>query len=84
MNKLGMPFKRGKPGLGEERLAEYSFPHLMELSIILGTRFYRILPEVVARALISFRGGPHRFYGDGARRAAEAPALTAHRTPVPT
>lgn len=55
LRKLGVPFKRGEPGLSHQRLADYSFPHLMELSIILSTRVYGILPDVVARALISFR-----------------------------
>jgi hypothetical protein len=62
LRKLGVPFKRGEPGLARQRLAEYSFPHLMELSIILGTRVYGILPDVVARALISFRGDLRGYY----------------------
>ena len=62
LRKLGVPFKRGEPGLDRQRLAEYSFPHLMELSIILGTRVYGILPDVVARALISFRGDLRDYY----------------------
>lgn len=62
LRKLGVPFKRGEPGLGRHRLAEYSFVHLMELSVILGTRVYGILPDVVARALISFRGDLRGYY----------------------
>jgi len=62
LRKLGVPFKRGDPGLDRQRLAEYSFPHLMELSIILGTRVYGMLPDVVARALISFRGNLRGHY----------------------
>lgn len=62
LRKLGVPFKRGEPGLGLERLAEYSFPHMMELSIILGTRVYGILPDVVARALVSFRSDLRDYY----------------------
>jgi len=62
LRKLGVPFKRGEPGLDRQRLAEYSFVHLMELSIILGTRVYGILPDVVARALISFRGVLRGYY----------------------
>ncbi len=62
LRKLGVPFKRGEPGLGPQRLAGYSFIHLMELSLILGTRVYGVLPDVVAHALISFRGDLRGYY----------------------
>jgi hypothetical protein len=62
LRKLGIPFKRGEPGLRGNHLAEYSFYDLMELGIILGLRVYGILPDVVARSLISFRNDLRIYY----------------------
>lgn len=55
LRKLGIPFVRGEAGLSAGRLAQYSFNHVMELSVVLSLRVYGILPDLVIGSLIRFR-----------------------------
>lgn len=55
LRKLGIPFVRGEAGLGADRLARYSYNHMMELGVALSLRVYNILPDPVVTGLIEFR-----------------------------
>lgn len=62
LRKLGVPFKRGEPGLTEGKLARYSFNHMMELSVALKLRVYGALPDPIVEGLIGFRERLHPLY----------------------
>ena len=55
LRKLGIPFRRGEPGLSGGKLARYSYNHLMELGVALTLRVYGSLPDAVAEGLIESR-----------------------------
>lgn len=62
LRKLGVPFRRGETGLSSGRLAQYSFDHLMELSVALSLRTYAILPDLVVGGLIRYRDQLYGYY----------------------
>ncbi len=62
LRKLGLPFRRGEPGLDHGRLAQYAFDHLMDLGVALHLRVYGTLPDPVAEGLIAARVTLHGFY----------------------
>lgn len=62
LRKLGVPFKRGEPGLSGGVRAQYSFNHMMELSLALKLRVYGVLPDAVVEGLIGFRERLHPLY----------------------
>jgi hypothetical protein len=62
LRKIGLPFRRGEPGLDRGRLAQYGFDHLMDLAVALHLRVYGTLPDAVAEGLIAARDTLHRCY----------------------
>ena len=62
LRKLGIPFVRGEAGLGTDRLARYSYNHMMELGVALTLRVYGILPDPVVAGLIQFRHDLYPLY----------------------
>lgn len=62
LRKIGLPFRRGEPGLDHGRLAHYSFDPLMDLAVALHLRVYGTLPDPVAEGLITARTTLHGFY----------------------
>lgn len=62
LRKLGIPFIRGEAGLGTDRLARYSYNHMMELGVALALRVYGILPDPVVAGLIQFRHDLYPLY----------------------
>lgn len=62
LRKIGLPFRRGEPGLDHGRLAHYTFEPLMDLGVALQLRVYGTLPDPVAEGLIAARAALHGFY----------------------
>ncbi|MDA8248551.1 hypothetical protein [Acidiphilium sp.] len=62
LRKIGLPFRRGEPGLDCGRLARYAFDHVMDLAVALHLRVYGTLPDAVAEGLIAARATLHGFY----------------------
>lgn len=62
LRKIGLPFRRGEPGLDEGRLARYRFVSAMELAVALHLRVYGMLPDPVTEGLIAWRGTLAGFY----------------------
>lgn len=62
LRKIGLPFRRGEPGMDRGRLAHYGFDQLMDLGVALHLRVYGTLPDPVAEGLIAARDTLHRFY----------------------
>jgi hypothetical protein len=62
LRRLGLPFRRGEPGLDHGRLAQYAFGHLMDLAVALHLRVYGTLPDPVAEGLLAARETLHGFY----------------------
>jgi hypothetical protein len=54
LRKLGMPFERAKLGLGRG-LANYSYCHLMELTLALTLRVYHVVPDALLVEIIRYR-----------------------------
>ncbi len=62
LRKIGLPFRRGEPGLDHGRLAHYAFDHMMDLAVALHLRVYWTLPDPVTEGLITWREVLHGFY----------------------
>lgn len=62
LRRIGVPFRRGEPGLDHGRLAHYSFDHLMDLAVALSLRVHGTLRDPVAEGLIAWREALHGFY----------------------
>ena len=55
LRKLGAPFKPGEVGFARRGLANYSYYHLMELSLVLSLRVYNAVPDSVLLKIIRHR-----------------------------
>jgi hypothetical protein len=55
LRKLGAPFKPGEVGFSRRGLANYSYYHLMELSLVLALRVYNAVPDSVLLEIIRHR-----------------------------
>lgn len=62
LRKIGLPFRRGEPGLDHGRLAHYAFDQVMDLAVALHLRVYDTLPDPVAEGLLAARPMLHGFY----------------------
>jgi hypothetical protein len=62
LRKIGLPFRRGEPGLDHGRVARFGFDQVMDLSLALSLRVYGTLPDAVAEGLIGSRDVLHGFY----------------------
>ena len=55
LRKLGSPFKPGEVGFSRRGLANYSYYHLMELSLVLALRVYNAVPDSVLLEIVQYR-----------------------------
>lgn len=62
LRKLGVPFGRGEAVIGVDRLARYTFYHLVELCLALSLRVYGILPDSVICELRGYRRELYAMY----------------------
>jgi hypothetical protein len=63
LRKLGIPFGTLKFQTEQgRRLAEYSYCHLMEVTIVLSLRVYHVIPDSVLRGVIRYRRQLNRLY----------------------
>ena len=62
LRKLGTPFERGKIGYGRRGLANYSYGHLMELSLALTLRVYHVVPDTVLTDVVRCRKTLYQCY----------------------
>jgi len=62
LRKLGTPFDRGSIGYGRRGLANYSYRHLMELTLVLTLRVYNVVPDSVITEIIKYRSRLYTLY----------------------
>jgi hypothetical protein len=63
LRKLGIPFGTLKFQTEQgRRLAEYSYCHLMEVTIVLSLRVYHVIPDAVLKGVIRYRHQLNRLY----------------------